>query len=139
MKTQNTDAIIPNGSMMFAGTAYLSKPNGNEAVKIGSVVENERGALLLWLFSYPIKDQVVDLNLARDFGAETNEVGVVLDHVTCEPEFSIGEVKIAHTKAQMTMFGIPVFPATFLLRPPLETINGSLAASNTRRPNRVSA
>ncbi|MEJ8563480.1 hypothetical protein QTO30_21085 [Yoonia sp. GPGPB17] len=120
-------------------TAYLSKPNSNETVKIGSLIQTDHGALLLWLFSYPIKGQVIEIELSNDFGTETNEVGVLIDHESCQPEFSVGEVKIANNRAQMTMFGIPVFPATFLLKPPKEPFCASLAASVSQNSEQISA
>ncbi len=43
---------------------------------------------------------------------------VVIDHVDWTPEFSIGEVTINGNAAEVTLFGIPVFQATLLIKPP---------------------
>ncbi|MFG5384487.1 hypothetical protein [Yoonia sp. R2-816] len=118
MTTQNTADIIPNATIRLAGNASVSKPNSDETIKIGSVLETNEGALLLWLHSYPAHTQTIEITLEDDFGTEKNEVGVLIDHLQWTPEFAIGEVTINGRTAEVTLFGIPVFSATLLLKPP---------------------
>ena len=118
MITQDTAGIIPNATMRLVGMASVSKPNSNDRTKIGSVLETNDGALLLWLHSCPAHRHPIDIALEDDFGTEKNEVGVVIDHTQWTPEFMIGEVTINGRTAEMTLFGIPVFSATLLLKPP---------------------
>lgn len=118
MATQNTADIIPNATMRLAGIAFVSKPDRDETTKIGSVLETNEGALLLWLHSYPVHTQTIEIELEDDFGTEKNEVGVVTDHLQWTSEFAIGEVTINGKTAEVTLFGIPVLSAKLLLKPP---------------------
>ena len=118
MMTQNKADIIPNASVRLAGIASFSKPNSDETIKIGSVLETNEGALLLWLHVYPAHTQTIKIHLEDDFGAEKNEVWVLIDHVKWTPEFAVGEVTINGRTAELTLFGMPVFSATLLLKPP---------------------
>lgn len=110
--------IIPNAAIRLMGIASVSKPDSNELTSIGSVVETDAGALLLWLHSYQDHTQRIQIALEDDFGTEQNEIGVLIDHVQWTPEFTIGEVSINGRAAEATLFEIPEFAASLLLRPP---------------------
>ncbi len=76
MTTQNTADIIPNATMRLAGVASVSKPNNNnETTKIGSVLETNERALLLWLHCYPAHTQTIKIALEDDFGTEKKRSG----------------------------------------------------------------
>lgn len=47
--SDNQESIIPNAILRFAGKAYLSSKDGAKKSNVGSVVETDQGALLLWL------------------------------------------------------------------------------------------
>ena len=124
--------IIPNAAIRLVGKASVSKPESNERTNIGSVVETDEGALLLWLQSYPAHTQRIQITLEDDFGTEQNEIGVLIDHVQWTPEFTIGEVAINGRAAEATLFGIPEFAASLLLRPP--NCNSFRTVRSTPRP-----
>ena len=124
--------IIPNATIRLMGIASVSKPKSNECTNIGSVVETDAGALLLWLHSYPAHTQRIQITLKDDFGTEQNEIGVLIDHVQWVPEFTIGEVAINGRAAEATLFEIPKFAASLLLRPP--NCNTFQTVRSTPRP-----
>lgn len=119
--------------MRLAGTAHLSSADGAKTSKVGSVIQTDDDALLLWLYAYPLLGQEVELRFVEDCGHGSNEVVVLVDHKTRKPEFVIGDVSFAGRQAQMRMFSMPVFPATFMLKSSLTVRDRQVGGSLPQR------
>lgn len=119
--SDNRENILPNAKLRFAGTAYLYSSDGAKKLSVGSVVETDQGALLLWLCAYPLQGQDVEIVFLRDQGFAENDVGVLIDHKENKTEFVIGSIAIAGKTANLTLFGSPAFPSSLVIREPLKT------------------
>lgn len=115
------ESIISNAMLRFAGNAYLSSKDGVKKLKVGSVVETDQGALLLWLCAYPLQGQKVEIVFSDDQGFAENDVSVLIDHKGNKPEFVIGNIAFAGKTARITLYGSPVFSASLIIREPLKT------------------
>jgi len=112
------EAIIPNAMLRFAGTAYLSSKDGAKKSSVGSVVETDQGALLLWLCAYPLQGQDVEIVFLDDQGFTENDVGILINHNENKSECAIGTIAIAGKTANLTLFGSPAFPSSLIIREP---------------------
>lgn len=115
------EGIISNAMLRFAGNAYMSSKDGSRRSNVGSVVETDQGALLLWLCAYPLQGQDVEIVFSDDHGFAENDVSVLIDHKGNKPEFVIGTIAFAGKTASITLFGSPVFSASLIIREPLTT------------------
>lgn len=112
------EAIISNAMFRLVGKAFLTPRPNAKKLTAGSVVETDKGALLLWLHAYPLQGQDIELVFTEDKGCANNEVSVILDHTRTTQEFVIGSVVFAGKEARVSMFGLPAIQSSLLIREP---------------------